>query len=189
MYSSLIAFALFVSPVFAAFAINNPTLTQCKTAKISWPETKGPYNVIAVAAKDPCGEPLVDIGDFTKTFVEWKVTLPAGTKVQLSVADSDDQEAWTGNITVGASSDSSCLSTPLVSASTTIAASDVKPSSTSTGTTSGDDTTTGGNTGVDIVGAANAGSNKFLSAAPSVRQLSTPVMALSAFAAVVALAL
>ncbi|RXW21265.1 hypothetical protein EST38_g4591 [Candolleomyces aberdarensis] len=197
MYSTLItAVALFAAPALAAFAVNDPELTQCGTSKISWEKTEGPYNVIAVSAADPCGEPLVEIGDFEGSSIQWKATIPAGTIVQISIADASDDEAWSKNITVAASDDSSCLtSTSVTSTSTTTGSttgSTTGGSTTSSTTDSTDSDNTDGTTGggVEAVGAANAGSNRFLdSAAPSARQASVPIMALSAIAAVAALAL
>ncbi|KAJ2914055.1 hypothetical protein MD484_g6354, partial [Candolleomyces efflorescens] len=196
MYSTLLTIvALFAAPAFAAFAVNNPTLTQCDTAKISWQKTQGPYNVIVVSANDPCGEPLVEIGDFEGSSIQWKTIIPADTIVQVSIADASDDEAWSGNITVGRSTDSSCLTSSGASSSSTATGSTTTGTSTTTTTTSSSDSTTDDNTDGDSdssltpVGAANAGSNKFLSAAPSARQASVPIMALSAIAAVAALAL
>ncbi|KAJ2926933.1 hypothetical protein H1R20_g10170, partial [Candolleomyces eurysporus] len=195
MYSTLItAVALFAAPALAAFAVNDPELKQCGTSKISWEKTQGPYNVIAVSAADPCGEPLVEIGDFEGSSIQWKATIPAGTIVQISVADASDDEAWSKNITVAASDDASCLTSTSVTPGSTTTTGSTTDSTTGGSTTSSttDSTDTDGTTGsgVEAVGAANAGSNRFLdSAAPSARQASVPIMALSAIAAVAALAL
>lgn len=35
-----------------------------------------------------------DMGDFTTTSVEWTANITAGTKVQLSLVDANDNEAW-----------------------------------------------------------------------------------------------
>ena len=71
---------------------------------------------MVVKASDPCGDALsvfsssrpmflfialfcsADLGDFDKTFMEWKVTLKAGTQVQLSVVDANDDEAWSNTV-------------------------------------------------------------------------------------------
>ncbi|KAF6759934.1 hypothetical protein DFP72DRAFT_806177 [Ephemerocybe angulata] len=188
MYSTLItAVALFVVPALAGFAINNPDLKQCSDAKISWEPTKGPYNIIAVDAADPCGEPLAEIGDFADgtSKTTWKVTIPAGTVVQLSIADANDNEAWSGNLTVGAGP-SDCLTTNKA-ASTSTASISTATGSTTSGTTAGDSTS--GDSTIVPVGAANAGTNKFLDNAAAPRSLNGPVIALSALAAVAALAL
>ncbi|TEB27009.1 hypothetical protein FA13DRAFT_1756107 [Coprinellus micaceus] len=187
MYSTLItAVALFAVPVLrvAAFAVSEPELTQCESAKISWQGTTGPYNVILVDAAEPCGEPLAEVGDFDKTFVNWKVAIPAGKVVQISIADSKDDEAWSGNITVKASSDSSCLTGAPLRPTRSPAAQLPPPPPTPDDSTADDSTTE-----VKPVGAANAGSNSFLNAAPAARNINGPVLALSAIAAVVALAL
>ncbi|KAH6909118.1 hypothetical protein BKA70DRAFT_225471 [Coprinopsis sp. MPI-PUGE-AT-0042] len=195
MYSTLISVALFAVPALASYAINRPELTQCETARISWPPTKGPYNVIVVAGDEPCGEPLKDLGDITQTFFDWKVDVPAGTVVELSVADSGDAEAWTGNITIKGGDNKACLSG--ASSSASASAPSVSASS-AAGNRATSDTTKSSNTddkdatpSIVPVGAANAGSNKFLDsgAAPSVRQFSQSAVALGAVAAIAALAL
>ena len=187
MYSTLISLALFAVPALASYAINRPDLVQCETTQISWPPTKGPYNVIVVDANEPCGEPLKDLGDIDQTFFRWAVDLPAGTVVQLSVADSGDEEAWTGNITVTGGSNKSCLSGASSSASSASPAASSGAANRATSSTSADEKAVS----VVPVGAANAGSNKFLEsgAAPSARQFSQSAVALGAVAALAALAL
>ncbi|KAG6883043.1 hypothetical protein C0992_009881, partial [Termitomyces sp. T32_za158] len=81
----------------------------CQEAPISWAPTTGPYNLIVVAAEDPCGDALFDLGDHDGTSIHWTAALPAGAQVQLSLEDSTGDEAWSGVITVGKSSDSSCV--------------------------------------------------------------------------------
>ncbi|RXW21266.1 hypothetical protein EST38_g4592 [Candolleomyces aberdarensis] len=111
-------------------------------------EDPGPYNVIAVSSADPYGEPLVETGDFEGSTIQRKATIPAGTIVQISVADPSDDEPWPKNITVTASDDSSCVSsTSVTSGSTTTSTTD------STNTDSSDGTEDGG---VVPVGAASA---------------------------------
>jgi hypothetical protein len=188
MYSTFVTLALlFVAPLVAGYAINQPKLVQCETAKLSWEPTKGPYNVIVVAADDPCGDaPLLDLGDVTATFINFQVNLVAGTTVQLSVADANDDDAWTGNITITGGDNKSCLK-----ADGTTAAGGKSSGTTTPGSA------TKSNPGAAeksyaAVGAANAGSNKFLgdsSAAPSSRHLSQSVAALGAVAAVAAFVL
>ncbi|KAH9481415.1 hypothetical protein JR316_0005941 [Psilocybe cubensis] len=186
MFSTLLTVALFVAPaiqgVFADFAINSPNLVQCKTSRISWEPTKAPYNLIIVKASDPCGDALVDLGDFNKTFLDWPAKIKAGTVVQLSLVDANDQEAWSKNITVGASTDASCLSTNLAGS----ASSSVKPSATpaSSSIASGTDSSDSSSTGLAApVGAANAGTNPFSSGAISTSQATTPLLALAGLVA------
>ncbi|TFK20712.1 hypothetical protein FA15DRAFT_707842 [Coprinopsis marcescibilis] len=192
MYSTLLAVALFVAPVFSAYAVNNPDLVQCQTARISWPHTTYQYNVIAVAADEPCGEPLVDIGDLTESFIDWQVNIPAGTVVQLSVADSGDAESWTRNLTVAASDDSSCLPGFIASSSAAAAS---RPTSAPARNLAGSSAAPraspsagSDDSAFDPIGAVNAADLPF-SAAPSTRQLGVPALALGALAALAALAL
>jgi hypothetical protein len=212
MFSTFLTVALFVAPAIqgalADFAISSPALTQCKQATISWEPTEGPYNLIVVKASDPCGDALVEVGDFDKTSIQWTANIAAGTQVQLSLVDKNDQEAWSKIITVADSSDASCLSSSgSSSASASASASAASPSS-STGATSSSSTTPGSTTGssadttgsdgsdgsdpvVAPVGAANAGTldGSQDSAAFSVRQASTPLLVLSGLAAAFALSL
>ncbi|KAF5327567.1 hypothetical protein D9619_004823 [Psilocybe cf. subviscida] len=210
MFSTFLTVALFVAPaiqgVLADFAISSPALTQCKQANISWEPTEGPYNLIVVKASDPCGDALVEVGDFSQTHITWTAKLAAGQKVQLSLVDKNDQEAWSNVITVGDSNDASCLSSTggssasasasasAASASSSAAAltgpgSSTPPSSGTPGSTpgSGADTTDGDDPNPVPVGAANAGI--LGNAAFSVRQASTPLLVLSGLAAAFALSL
>ncbi|PPQ67482.1 hypothetical protein CVT25_006023 [Psilocybe cyanescens] len=178
MFSTLLTVALLVAPaiqgVFADFAINSPDLVQCKTSRISWEPTKAPYNLIIVKASDPCGDALVDLGDFNKTFLDWPAKIKAGTVVQLSLVDANDQEAWSKNITVGANTDASCLSTTNLVGSSSPAATTTPAAS--IGTSASDTSSTGV---AAPVGAANAGTNPFSSGAITTTQATTPLLALA----------
>ncbi|PPQ65278.1 hypothetical protein CVT26_000238 [Gymnopilus dilepis] len=187
MFSTLFTVALFVAPAIqgalANFAINSPTLVQCQKAQISWEPTKGPYNLIVVKASDPCGDPLVDLGDFNKTAITWTANIPAGTEVQLSLLDAEDNEAWSKTLTVGTSSDASCLHGASSAVSTPAATPVPSPAASTPSDSAGDATPSD----VDPVGAANAGSNPFSNGAINARQASTPLLAIAGLAAVFAL--
>ncbi|RDB26273.1 hypothetical protein Hypma_006707 [Hypsizygus marmoreus] len=207
MFSTLFTLALLAVPaiqgVLAEFAVNSPALTQCKESKISWEATNGPYNLIVVPAAEPCGDALADLGDHTGTSFTWKPTLPAGTKVQLSVEDADGEEAWSQTITVEAGDDTSCLPGGVVK--TTSVKSTTKSSSSSTRSSTGSPSTlvVTPTTTVEIPGATdtitpeavgaagNAGANPLGldNGALTMRQASTPVMVLGALAAVLAISL
>jgi len=199
MFSTFFTVALFVAPaiqgVFADFAVNSPELTQCKETKLSWEKTgAAPYNLIIVKASDPCGNALVDIGDVNTTFYNWdKVKIKAGTQVQVSLIDANDDEAWSQVLTVKDSDDNSCLSgnsttggssSASTPSSTSKAASNtVLPSATSSSTSSdGTDDSDGSN--INPVGAANAGTQPFGNSGITARQASTPLLALAGLAAV-----
>jgi hypothetical protein len=188
MFSTLFTVALFIAPaiqgVFADFAINSPKLVQCQSSKISWESTKGPYNLIVVKASDPCGDALAEIGDFGKTVTDWTANIPAGTQVQLSLVDANDDEAWSKIITVAESNDSSCLpGTGSASASTSTPTPDSGSGTPGSTDNSGDTST------VVPVGAANAGTNPLNSGAITARQASTPLLAITGLAAAFALSL
>ncbi|KAF8199590.1 hypothetical protein BJ912DRAFT_921992 [Pholiota molesta] len=198
MFSTFLTVALLVAPaiqgVLADFAINSPDLVQCKSAKISWQATKGPYNLIVVAASDPCGPALAEVGDFTTTSMQWTANITAGTKVQLSLVDADDNEAWSNVITVGNNTDASCLlgaatGSALSSGATAVPATTAVPVTlpSTTATSLGSYGSADSQSGVVPIGAANAGTLQ--SAAFTVRQASTPLMVISGLVAAFAMAL
>ncbi|RXW21267.1 hypothetical protein EST38_g4593 [Candolleomyces aberdarensis] len=79
----------------SADEVNDRNLKQCGTSRISWENTCGPYNVIAVSSAEPYGEPLIGIGEFDgSTTVQWKAIIPAGAIAQISFADSSNNGAW-----------------------------------------------------------------------------------------------
>ncbi|KAG9224660.1 hypothetical protein PLEOSDRAFT_1113794 [Pleurotus ostreatus PC15] len=184
MFNTLITVSLLASlsiqGVFADFAVSQPEFTQCQEAKFSWQKTKGPYNILITKASDPCGDALADLGDFDSTTGAWKVALPAGIKVQLSIEDVDGEEAWTETITVKGSNDASCVPPALLALGSSSAVSS-GAASTSTGSSSVPAIAVGGTTLVvpaatqttvatssvapTPVGAANAGSDPFSKAA------------------------
>jgi len=113
MYSTLLTSALFATilalQAVADFTVNTPKLKQCQTSTIEWAGDKGQVLVSVVKANDPCGNALVDLPNEDGSSLQWKVTLPAGTKVQVAVEDDSDDVAWSGIITVEPSDDDSCL--------------------------------------------------------------------------------
>lgn len=46
----------------------------------------------------------VEVGDFSTTLINWKAAVAAGTTVQLSLLDANDNEAWSKNVRVEARS-------------------------------------------------------------------------------------
>ncbi|KIJ13450.1 hypothetical protein PAXINDRAFT_13782 [Paxillus involutus ATCC 200175] len=113
MFASLFFITLFVAlfqSVFADLTIDTPTFVQCQESQITWTGGTGPYDLLIVPADDVCGDSIEDLGNQTSTAVTWTVNIAAGTQVVLSLLDYVGDEAWSGAVTVGASSDSSCLS-------------------------------------------------------------------------------
>ncbi|KAG2072808.1 hypothetical protein BDR04DRAFT_1095981 [Suillus decipiens] len=179
MFATLFSVTLFVAlaiqGVFADFTVDTPSLTQCGNAQITWTASSPPYNLLVVPADDPCDEALVDLGQLSGLSYQWNVALAAGTAVVLFIEDSQENEAWSGTMTVGASNDSSCLTstTPTTPANPALANPATAPKST---------TTT-----YSPVGAANAGLAP--SGALSIRPLSALTSVGSGLLALFALAL
>jgi len=179
MFSTLVKVAL-LAPIAIqgalAFAVNSPVLNQCESAKITWEATKGPYDLVIVSAANPCGDALAEVGEFNKTWTDWTVNIAAGTVVQISLVDADDDEAWSRNITVGAGS-AACLT----STSATNSATGGSP--TTSGPSSSTTDSSDPNSSLDAVGAANAGSNALFNAGVSTQQFNMPAVAAVAVAA------
>ncbi|KAL0577135.1 hypothetical protein V5O48_004849 [Marasmius crinis-equi] len=110
MFATFITVALFAATSVAGYTLDTPQLTQCQDANLTWSNAKGIVNIIAVPAADTCnGKILADIGDHDGNSFTWKVALPAGAKVVLTTIDTAEEEAWTNEITVGESDDTSCI--------------------------------------------------------------------------------
>ncbi|KAF7312405.1 hypothetical protein MIND_00253900 [Mycena indigotica] len=109
MFATLLTLALVAAPALAAFNIETPQLTQCASAKLSWSGGNGPYNLVVVNSTAPCGDILADLGDHAGNSIHWTVDFPAGSTLMLSLEDKNEEEAWSGAIVVGKSSDVSCL--------------------------------------------------------------------------------
>jgi len=175
MFSTFLTVALFLAPVFqgalAEFPVSTPdSLTQCGPGHVGWDPRTGPYHVFVVNPDDPCGEEIADLGETDKTWLDFTVSWAAGTKVQLYIEDATGDDAWSGALTIG-EGDGSCL-TGGADAAAAAAASSARATPS-----------------VAPIGAANAGTDPIGNAAPSVRQVNTPLMALGAVAAFVAVAL
>ncbi|KAK1231586.1 hypothetical protein PQX77_005321 [Marasmius sp. AFHP31] len=113
MFATFITVALFaaasVSNV-AGYTLSTPQMTQCQDATINVDGAKGSWNLIAVPASDACnGNILADIGDHDGNSATWKVAVPAGTKLVLTTIDGAEEEAWSAEITVQPSDDTSCI--------------------------------------------------------------------------------
>ncbi|KAJ7593259.1 hypothetical protein C8J56DRAFT_930692 [Mycena floridula] len=166
----MFAATLFVSALFASaladFTIQTPaSIKQCTAVQLSWSPSKGPYNIVAVAAADPCGDILADLGDVNGTTLTWTPKLAPGQNIMLSIEDVNGEEAWTGNFSVLAGS-TSCLTAK--SSSTSAAG----PESTeSTGSTGGSAAPVGAVGSAPLTGTDNSA---------SVQRLSIPILALSA---------
>jgi hypothetical protein len=178
MVSTFLTVALFLATALqgalAEFAVSTPAeLVQCGQGHVGWQPTTGPYNIFLVDPADPCGDEIAHLGETGDTWLDWTVAVAAGTAVQVYIEDSAGDDAWSGAVTVGESSDSSCLDA---------AAGGAAAAATSTHASTSSPT-------VAPIGAANAANNPLGNAASSVRQINTPMMALGAIAAFVAVAL
>jgi hypothetical protein len=126
MFATLVTVTLFAAAAIngaaAQLSIETPTMTTCQPVEITWGATTGPYNLIMVSPDDPCGDAIVDLGDIDGTSVSYTPALAPGTQVELSLVDSLDNEAWSGSITIGQGSDTSCVPADLLASASSSAA-------------------------------------------------------------------
>jgi len=126
----------------AAFAVNNPEVSACGDAHISWEAREGPYSVWIINPEDPCEDPYVDLGaDHMGTTMTWRnAGVPAGLKIQIAMQDKNGEEAWSDIITVKAAQDGATCDIPkelaaLAPATTSTTESTTSTSATQDGTT------------------------------------------------------
>ncbi|KAH7877207.1 uncharacterized protein C8R40DRAFT_1168541 [Lentinula edodes] len=136
MFTTLVTVTLFAAAAIngaaAQLNIQTPSMTTCEPVDITWSSTTGPYNLIMVSPDDPCGDALVDLGDQDGTSVSWTPNVAPGTQLELSLVDANDDEAWSGTITVAQGSDTSCVpADALAAASSSVAAASSSISSSS----------------------------------------------------------
>ncbi|KIK42050.1 hypothetical protein CY34DRAFT_805343 [Suillus luteus UH-Slu-Lm8-n1] len=191
MFATLFSVTLFVAlaiqGVFADFQIDTPSLTQCAGALITWTASSPPYSLLVASADDLCGEALVDLGQQTGLSYQWNVNLASGTAAVLFIEDSQGNEAWSGTMIVGASSDSSCLTSTTTPTTSSLGAPVVSPTSTVLPATPAKSTPTPTPSTDSSGGAVNAGSSP--SGALSIRPLSALTSVGSGLFALFALAL
>ncbi|KAJ4494854.1 hypothetical protein C8J55DRAFT_497788 [Lentinula edodes] len=136
MFTTLVTVTLFAAAAIngaaAQLTIQTPSMTTCEPVDLTWSSTTGPYNLIMVSPDDPCGDALVDLGDQDGTSVSWTPNVAPGTQLELSLVDANDEEAWSGTITVAQGSDTSCVpADALAAASSSVAAASSSVSSSS----------------------------------------------------------
>jgi hypothetical protein len=181
LFTTTLLFALFALRARADFFVATTGLTQCKPATLTWDKTNGPYNVIIVLASNPCGDAIVDLGDHDDNTVSLdNVKIPAGETVMISVLNRDDDEGWSGAITVQSSDDSSCL-TPQNNTPSQPSPSPNYSSPSPTPTTT---TSSSKSPAATVVGAAN---NGIMNSGTSTIHLSGMAVAFTTFCALVAL--
>jgi len=104
-----IAFSVARVAAAAELSLLTPAFTQCQESKIEWSGGDAKYAVFMVPYNDPCGDAVKEWPHTSKNIFHYNVSVPAGSKVQLLVEDSNGDEAWSGVIEVGKSDDDSCL--------------------------------------------------------------------------------
>ncbi|KAJ3777152.1 hypothetical protein EV361DRAFT_867578 [Lentinula raphanica] len=214
MFTTLVTVTLFaVAAINGAAADTTPdvetpsNVTTCAPTNISWTPTTGPYDAIIVASDDPCGDALVDFGVQDGTSVSWTPNIAPGTQVVISVVDGNDEESWSGTITIQQGSDISCVPADALAAasSSAAAASSSAVASSSVASDSASVAVTG--TTLVVTGAASTASVSSASASSSAGPLgavgqdgpleassngamtlaTAPIMVLSAFAGILVL--
>jgi hypothetical protein len=124
MFATLLTVTLFAAAALNGAAaqdltIDTPQMTTCEPVDITWSSTQGPYNLIMVAPGE-C-DALVDLGDQDGTSVTWTPDVAPGTQLELSLLDANNEEAWSGTITVQQGSNTSCVSSQALAAASSSA--------------------------------------------------------------------
>jgi len=207
MFAALFSIALVILPaingVLAQLSIDTPNFVQCDVANITWTQSDGPYTLLVVPADDECGDAIDEVDSLTSLSTSYLVNLAAGTQVVLYLEDSDGNDAWSSNITVQSSSNSSCLESGSLAASnftasatspTTSSSPSSSPSATLSGADSSEPTPPPADAGSSSAdssssssssdgGAVNAGSSTSSNGALPIQSFSATVMIGSVFAA------
>jgi len=141
MFATLVTVTLFaaaaINGAVAQLTISTPSLTTCEPAEFTWGATNGPYDLILVSPSDPCGDAMVDLGVIDGTSASYTPEYPAGTQLEASLVDANDNEAWSGTITVAQGSNTSCIPASLLaSASSTASSASASASSSASGDSS-----------------------------------------------------
>jgi len=169
LFTTLLTATFFVTSALGFSVTTTPdkSAPECGVLKIKWDDTGAKsYNVLLLNPKDLCGDALADLGDHSSTQISWKVTLKKGTQFVVSVEDNKGDEALSPTITVE-KGDSSCVNNNAAIGG--VASSSVAPAPLPT------------SSGPAVpIGAANAGNGPFHSGALTMRQVSTPAIAMSA---------
>ncbi|KAL7279227.1 hypothetical protein ACG7TL_007067 [Trametes sanguinea] len=207
MYPTLVSVALFsalaIQGALADFTVvTPPEFVQCEPIQLTWDNTNAKsYNVIIVPSDDPCNEVIQDYGDHTTPHITITPTFKEGSQVMISVLDSNDQEGWSGSITVKKGNDTSCL--PAASSASSAAASSTASAvadaltGSATGTTlvvnpaaapTSASAVPSGSSGAQAVGAANEGILGNSNGALASVKLSASAIVLTALGAVAAIA-
>ncbi|CUA68482.1 hypothetical protein RSOLAG22IIIB_03519 [Rhizoctonia solani] len=110
--ASLFAVASLVAAQANDPSINSPpSVVQCQPVQLSWTATKEPVYIAIIPGGQPGAAPLKDFGQQppgTKTMT-WKCDRKAGTSITFQIKDAAGAVAYSGNMNVQDSSDSSCV--------------------------------------------------------------------------------
>lgn len=196
MFKSLVSLALVSALVLqgalAEFSVVTPSeLVQCQPVTIQWSgAAAGPVDIIFVDPTNPCDSDIADLGtNNTGSQRTWSVALHAGVAAQLSLVDSAGNEAWSGDLTVKNSSDTSCFTSSTTSgkssSSTSSSTATVAPTTLVVPANAAGAVTVPSSSSTPPavpVGAANAGDNP--NGASAFASFSAPVIAISTLAAI-----
>lgn len=90
--------------------VNEASLTQCAQSTLTYSAPAGSYYVALVHAEDACSQDAIaEFYDVTSGSVDYAATLPAGTQVQMYVADSNSGQEYWGPVMTVADGDAACL--------------------------------------------------------------------------------
>ncbi|KAH7341550.1 hypothetical protein B0J17DRAFT_264740 [Rhizoctonia solani] len=107
-------------------SINSPaSVVQCQPVQLSWTATKEPVYISIIPGGQPGAVPIEDFGvqkAGTKSMT-WTCDMKAGSSITFQIKDAAGAVAYSGNVNVQDSNDSSCVRTDLPPAPSSTAAS------------------------------------------------------------------
>ncbi|KAI0749817.1 hypothetical protein C8Q80DRAFT_1164112 [Daedaleopsis nitida] len=195
MYSTLVSVALFsalaIQGALADFTVSTPQeITTCGSLKLKWDavDNAKSYNVALVSSTDPCDTVIAELGDHKGTSMTWNATgLKVGQSLMVSVLADDIDEGWSNAVKVTEGDCAKTTTTASVSATSTATAGTTLVVNPAAGPSSAPAAPS--DDGAQAVGAANSGVLGGSNGALSSVHFSASTLALSAVAAVAALAL
>ncbi|EFI27923.1 hypothetical protein CC1G_14414 [Coprinopsis cinerea okayama7 len=121
----LAAIAALISaiPAISGLVINTPSgVVQCQPIMITFGSGSAPYYISAIPAGQVSASPLRTWDPTNAQSLTWNVDMAGGTAISFIVKDSTGAQAYSDQVTIQGSNDSSCLNASSTAAHATASA-------------------------------------------------------------------
>ncbi|EST04568.1 hypothetical protein PSEUBRA_006315 [Kalmanozyma brasiliensis GHG001] len=111
-FTVVAAAALAATSAVSAAQIGTPAaITQCQPVLLNWTGAQGKVYVSVIPGSQPSAAPLVTFApqDAGTTSLRWVPNLPANTPITLAISDDSGVQSYSGQVTIRAGTDTSCL--------------------------------------------------------------------------------